>query len=445
MSGHTYNSGQPYRPARGRAAERPVFENYLSTCHPVVRGRPSVEKFVFVIRRELKIRSYNPSTIKGYLSCVKRFLNWFGRLPHRVDRETVRCYLETLVDGGIDSNTLGTNISAIRTVFDKLCGRNVTLGLATPRRRKRIPVVPSRNEVVRLLKAAPSVRDKLLIGLMYATGMRVSEVARVKWYEFDFDANRIRINEGKGRSDRHVVLPVAYQELLRRLYDTVAGQGYVFVGERPGKHLSPRTIARVVERATKIAGIGKHLTPHCLRHAFATHLLENGTDVRFIQKMLGHVRLETTTIYTRVAKLGNGQMVSPVDQLPSTTRPTPSEADSNKSSAVERKFPATCSIRLEMLKERHADAKFGLRMNDHHLVLRGIQVKEHANGWVELELPLLEEWHEQLRLVPNDLRNRFTGQDFFERMRLRIIDRFVVVRNQLAEVGAVELGRVGST
>ena len=446
MNDHTYNSGQPYRPAYGREADRPKLEDRLSTCHPVVRGRPSAERFLFVMRRELKIRGYHPTTIKAYLGCVKRLLSWFGRLPHRVDREAVRCYLETLVDGGMDSTTLAGNVSAIRTVFDKLCGRNVTLGLATPRRRKRIPVVPSREEVVRVLKAAPSVRDKLLIGLMYATGMRVSEVSRIKWVDFDFDVNRIRINEGKGRSDRHVVLPATYRDLLRRLHDTVGGEGYVFVGERVGRHLSPRTVARVVERSTKIAGIGKHLTPHCFRHAFATHLLENGTDVRFIQKMLGHVRLETTTIYTRVAKIGSGRMVSPIDQLNVerfSTRKDSAQEDSaqedsgqedsgqNKmADSVKQKPAAMCAIDFTMLGDETAKVQFRVRVNEYRLVLEDVCVKAHPNGWVELELPLLDQWREQLQTLPDEIRRWFTGQEFFERMRLRIIDRFVAEKNR---------------
>ena len=190
---HTYNNGQPYFKARGRNSEKMAVEVRTATCHPIVRGRPSVSEFLRVVGRELKIRAYQRTTQRAYLANLRKFLDWFGGLPNQVTIESVRNYLEDLADGGAQSATLTGNLAAIRTAFDKFCGRDVTLGLVTPRRPKRQPVVPSRREVARLIGAAACSRDKLLIGLMYAAGFRLSEVCRLRWADFDFDRMAIRV------------------------------------------------------------------------------------------------------------------------------------------------------------------------------------------------------------------------------------------------------------
>ncbi len=262
----TYNNGQPYIPARGRYAPRERVEDYLAPSHAVVdlpRQKPSAADFVRLIVRELKIRFYSAKTIKTYRNDLARMLRWFGNPPHLLTREDVRCYLEFLVDAGASVSQVGNHLSAIRAAFDKMCGYTVTLGLQSPRRGKRLPMVLSAEEVTRLLQAAPSLRDKLLIGLMYATGMRVSEVCRLKWRDLDFDRRVVNIWEGKGRTDRQVMLPVSFEPLLRELSKTFQPGDYLFPGERTGRHLSPRSAERAMERAVKIAGIGKRCTcPH---------------------------------------------------------------------------------------------------------------------------------------------------------------------------------------
>jgi len=149
-----------------------------------------------------------------------------------------------------------------------------------------------------LLTAAVTLRDKLLIGLMYALGARVSEVARLRYRDFDFDRSCVTIWQGKGRTDRQVTLPASFEPLLRELAKTFSPDAYVFPGDRPGRYLSPRTVQRVMKRTVRLAGIGKAATPHSMRHSFATHLFEEGTDIRLIQTLLGHVHLETTRLYT---------------------------------------------------------------------------------------------------------------------------------------------------
>ena len=164
----TYNNGQPYVVPRGRYAPRGRVEDRLRLSHAVVdldREKPTAGEFIARVLREMKIRFYGQKSIKNYRTVLSGFLRWFGNRPDLITREDVRCYLEVLVDGGASSSWVSVHLSAIRTAFDKMCGRSVTLGLETPRKPKRLPVVLSAQEVIRLLEAAPSLRDKLLLGL----------------------------------------------------------------------------------------------------------------------------------------------------------------------------------------------------------------------------------------------------------------------------------------
>ena len=300
-----------------RRAER------LRPSHAVVdldREHPTAGEFMSRILRELKIRFYKQPTIRSYRTILGNFLRWFGNRPHLITREDVRCYLEVLVDGGAGSSWVSVHISAIRTAFDKMCGRSVTLGLQTPRKAKRLPVVLSPQEVTRLLEAAPSLRDKLLLGLMYATGMRVSEVVKVRYRDLDFHRRIINVWQGKGRTDRQVMLPMSFEPVLKGLASAYDADEYLFPGERAGRHLSPRTVRRVMARAVQIADIRKAGHPHSLRHSCATHLFENNTDVRRIPKLLGPAKLETTTIYTKVATKSNEAVQSPLDVLAQARR-----------------------------------------------------------------------------------------------------------------------------
>lgn len=435
MPEHTYNNGQPYLSARGRYSEQVDVENRWRTCHPIITGRPSVDEFVGAIERELKIRAYQPNTVRTYVSNLRMFLNWFGGKPNLVTRESVRRFLLMLVDGGAKGATLSVYLAAIRTAFDKFCGRDVTLGLATPRKSKYLPVVPSRNELKRILKSAISRRDKLLIGLMYATGARVSEVAALRWEEIDFDRNLIVIRNGKGRVHRTVFLPESFRPLLRRLSELHDGRGFVFEGARKGKYLSPRTIQRIVSETVRLAGISKRITPHCFRHAFATHLLECGTDIRFIQSLLGHMRLETTTIYTKIAKQTVAKLKSPADQLLAE--------DSNEKASSKR--AADCGglvggrLRVEIEpQDQGALAHLRIRFRGKSFKLNGIAIRENRNGWMELELPAIDDWVQAINVQSGtkELVERIKSVSFYEWLRQEILAKYISAGSGVREVAA---------
>jgi site-specific recombinase XerD len=438
MAEHTYNNGQPYRAARGRLAATPSIEQRMATCHPIIQGRPSAEQFIQAVRRELKIRCYRPRTIKSYSSCLRGFLSWFGRRPNLVSRESVREFLELLVDGGAQPSTLAVTLSAIRTAFDKFCGRDVTLGLATPRKSKRLPVVPSRQEVLRLLDAAITTRDKLLIGLMYATGLRVSEVSKLEWRSVDFDRNLIWVRDGKGCKDRIVCLPKSYKKLLFYQAELAGFKGYLFPGSSratsngPGsRYISPRTVQRIVRTTVEGAGIAKRITPHSLRHAFATHLLENGTDIRFIQKLLGHKNLETTTIYTHVSKPRQAAVSSPLDSLTSDVaaervclhqqeKPVGVGFETGGQQSAIGRF----QIHLCLGKDGSANATLDVHCGDRIYSLPGIWLEMDPTGWVRIEMPILDGWLHKIGVEPR-LLERIQSSDFFELLRENLVSRFI--------------------
>ncbi|MDH3582868.1 MAG: site-specific integrase [Phycisphaerae bacterium] len=422
---HTYNDGQPYRPARGRSAPRSAVEDRWGRPHAVVDlacGLVGPGEFVRRIVREMRIRFYRPKTVKTYHNALLGFLRWFGGPPHQVAREDVRDYLEFMVDGGREGSWVGTQLSAIRTAFDKMCGGDVTLGLETPRRRKRLPVVLSVADVIRLLEAAPALRDKMLLGLMYATGVRVSEVVRLKWSDLDFDRMTIRIRQGKGRRDRMVMLPDSFAGLFRQLTKVAGSDGYLFPAQATAsRYLSPRTAQRAMKRALAIAGIDRPATCHSLRHSFATHLFENGTDIRRIQKLLGHARLETTTIYTKVAISESTGTDSPLDRaLAGRARQAPAPQSPPAAPTVGR-------MRIDLQRRpgeaKTADVTLQIQGPSGAVELDGIVARIQRPGWVGIELPPLEAWEQQLARLPQEQRRRIESPPFYELVRNHVARR----------------------
>lgn len=408
-----YNDGELFRPPRGRYAPRAAIVDVAASTHAVVdldRTPIGPIDFVRTIDRELKIRFYQPKTRKAYAIVIGAFLRWLGRPPADATREHVREWLELLVDGGSSSSWTSVHLSCLRTVFDKMCFREITLGLLTPRRTHKLPVVLSTEDVKRLLAATPSLRDKLLLGLMYATGMRVSEVVRVRTSDLDFARGTIRVEQGKGRKDRLVMLPQSFAPLLEHVAKTSSRDAPLFPSpDDAQRYIGPRTAQRAMERAMSLAGIRVPATCHTLRHSFATHLLEAGTDVRFIQRLLGHLHLDTTTLYTKLAVLKGERATSPLDLL---TRPTPSAAPP---ASVDP--PPAGKMRLELVRtpDGGADVIVTLRA-DPDVTLDGIRAVEQRPGFLTLTLPPLEAWADRLAWLPRDARERIETGSFYQRL-----------------------------
>lgn len=436
----SYLTGEPFRSPHGRYAPRAAIVDVTAHTHAVIDlGHDPIDAATFMHRvdRELKIRFYQAKSRKSYAHVLRTYLRWLALPPAEATRDSVRDWLELLVDGGASSSTVSVHLSCLRTVFDKMCFRQITLGLVTPRRTHKLPVVLGVDEVRRLLHAAPSMRDKLLLGMMYATGMRVSEACRLRVRDFDFARRTIRVEQGKGRKDRLVMLPSSFTPLLERFARVASADSFLFpTAFEAERHLSPRTAARIMERACRLALIGRPATCHTLRHSFATHLLESGTDVRFIQRLLGHLQLQTTTLYTKLAVLKGERATSPLDLLnDSGERPSlpPAPSDGPPAQSLVRALPpgppAAPSLpvgRMQVKLDRDQD---GARVTvvvraDPDVVLDGIRVAEPRPGFLTLSLPPLEDWADRLSWLAPDIRLRVEEGGFYDQLLAAIRARW---------------------
>jgi integrase/recombinase XerD len=268
------------------------------------------------LKDELKIRGYSPRTTSAYVAHVRRALAHFGEDPQQWTADDVRSYVVALVARDVSRTYAAQGVSALRFLWKRVLRRHdLENDFAYPRKQPRLPSVLSRDEVRRLLEAIDNPKHKALILLVYSAGLRVSEVVRLRSADIDHDRAMLHITHGKGDKDRYTLLSrVAFDALSR--YRAVAPRStWLFPGPDPRKPLSVRSVQHVVSAARQRAGIEKRVTVHTLRHSFATHLLESGTDIRHIQELLGHASLRTTEIYTHVSTQSLGRIKSPLDTL----------------------------------------------------------------------------------------------------------------------------------
>lgn len=419
-----YSNGQPWKPAAGHNAPRQQVEDRLGVEYAVVdlSRQPSADYLVKAVVREMRIRFYQPNTIAAYRSALACFLRWYRGQMDQVTQEDIREYLDLLVTGGASSSHVSVTLSALRTVFDKFCLLRCTVGLVSPKKAKRLPVVLSKQEVQRLISAGRSFRDKLLISVLYATGLRVSEVSRLSWSDLDFERRQVRVSGGKGRKDRYVMLAEHLLPLLRQVWRFTRGEGYLFPAEgqrSTNRHLSTRTIERAVANARRLSGIAKHVTPHSMRHSFATHLIESGTDIRFIQKLLGHTNLETTSLYTKVATTVTSRVSSPLDQIQlggqqQAVPPPPSKPAVGKVSIRVEDPPDASGVHRVFL---------GIQHKGECVTLPGTTVSEPRPGWINLQVPAIEVWQPSLSRLPNAQQDRIQQIEFYEMLQREVSKR----------------------
>ena len=249
---------------------------------------------------DMTIRKFAPKTQHDYLQRVKHFAAFLGRSPGTASFEDVRHYQLHLAAGGAGVPTLNQSVSTLRFFFKITLGRadivNHTQFIHVPRK---LPVVLSPEEVARFLDAAPGLKYKVALSVAYGAGLRVSEVVALKVSDIDSKRMVIRIEQGKGHKDRYVMLSPHLLELLRAWYKAARPQGWLFPGMNPVNPMTARQLRRACDTAAQMAEIDKRVSPHTLRHSFATHLLEQNTDIRVIQVLLGHAKLDTTALYTR--------------------------------------------------------------------------------------------------------------------------------------------------
>ena len=266
---------------------------------------------------ELKLKGYSQKTRKAYLRHAQCFFRLFRRDPQTVGKVEVKTYIGALVDGNkISSSYINQVISALKFIFRYVLLRPDELeNLSRPKKKRSLPVILSEQEVYRILEALDNLKHRALLFLIYSSGLRVSEVVRLKLTDIDKERRLIHIREAKGRKDRFTVLSQVSLSILKDYLKKYHHEDWLFPGAVKDKHLSERSVQKVFEKACLKVGIKKNVSVHSLRHSFATHLLEGGTDLRYIQTLLGHSRPETTQIYTHVSTKSLGRIQSPLDRL----------------------------------------------------------------------------------------------------------------------------------
>jgi integrase/recombinase XerD len=290
------------------------------------------EQVISPLRRrmieDMTIRKFAPKTQHDYVQRVKEFAAFLGRSSDTAAAEDVRRFQLHLASSGVGAPKINATVSALRFFFNITLGR-ADLGrtLATLRQERKVPVILSPEEVARFLEAAPSLKYKAALSVAYGAGLRVSEVVTLKVSDVDSTRMMLRVEQGKGRKDRQAMLSPVLLELLRDWYRIGRPQGWLFPGRDPASPMTTRQLTRACHVAADMAEIKKRVTPHTLRHCFATHLLEQNIDVRVIQVLLGHAKLETTALYTRVASNTIRDVMSPLDRLtPLTGRTVKAES-----------------------------------------------------------------------------------------------------------------------
>ena len=265
---------------------------------------------------DMTIRKFAPKTQHDYVQRVKNFAVFLGRSPDTASFEDVRRYQLHLAASGVGVPTLNQTVSTLRFFFRVTLKRHDivehTHFIHEPRK---LPVVLSVEEVERLLAAAPGLKYKAALSVAYGAGLRAAEVISLKVSDIDSKRMIIRVEQGKGGKDRNVMLSPSLLELLRAWWKAARPQGWLFPGRDPAQPMTTRQLNRACRAAAQMAEINKRVSLHTLRHSFATHLLEQNIDVRVIQVLLGHAKLDTTALYTRVATKTISEVMSPLEHI----------------------------------------------------------------------------------------------------------------------------------
>jgi integrase/recombinase XerD len=265
---------------------------------------------------DMSVRSFVSHTQQDYIRAVCKLTAFLGRAPDTADAEDLRRFQIHLRQNGVSAPTVNSTISGLRFFYRITLDRpEVVRHLAVVPKAHRLPVVLSPDEVTRLLEAASGPKYKAAFSLAYGAGLRVGEIAVLKVSDIDSKRKLLRIEQGKRRKDRYGILSPKLLKLLRDWWVIERPKVWLFPGQDPIKPLSTRQLHRAVRAAAHRAGIDKRVSPHTLRHSFATHLLEAHVDIRVIQVLLGHAKLETTAIYTQVATRTICTVTSPLDNL----------------------------------------------------------------------------------------------------------------------------------
>jgi integrase/recombinase XerD len=269
------------------------------------------EEFLKKLETELKISKFSNYTLRNYLSANRKLLETNKKNPEQIEQDDVKLYL---ADNMQDKAAISTILflASVKFAYTSLLQKDPTAGIKRPKAEKKIPVVLTKDEVTKLIESSETLKSKFIIQLLYSSGLRVSEIVNIKPTDLDFNENRGWVRSGKGKKDRLFILSEKLSKKLKKYIDKNSDWEYVFSKNKP---LTTRNIQKIITNTSKKASIDKQISPHTLRHSFATHLLEAGVDIRKIQVLLGHSSIATTQMYVQISHEQLKSIKNPLDEL----------------------------------------------------------------------------------------------------------------------------------
>ncbi len=261
--------------------------------------------------RELRIRNYSPKTVKSYLRFIKEYLEYVDKNKFEDKNEAIRAFLSVKEEGGSSSQTINLALNSIKFLYREVLKDGNKIDLKYGKRSQKLPVVFNREEIKKIIAAPENSKHRLILSLAYSAGLRLNEIINLKVEDIDIENLSLHIKNGKGKKDRVTVFSGKIKEEIQKLREAKNTDDYLFESSRGGK-MKERTIQKIFEDALKKSGVKKRGSFHSLRHSFATHLLENGTDVRYVQELLGHNNIRTTQAYIKVMNPGLKNIQSPL-------------------------------------------------------------------------------------------------------------------------------------
>jgi integrase/recombinase XerD len=274
------------------------------------------EEFLKKIEIELKISKNSPYTIRNYLDANKNLLDFCGKNPEQTNEDDVKAYMsENLTDKA--PMTIIQFLASVKYAYQNILKKNITENIKRPKKERKIPDVLTKEEIKKIISLCNNDKSKLMVSMLYACGFRVSELVNLKIKDIQFEEKTGHVKSGKGKKDRMFNIPEFLFEEIKAQAEKQKEfhKEFLFTSPVTGTRLTTRNIQKIVENLVNKAGINKSVHPHTLRHSYATHLLEDGIDIRKIQELLGHADLSTTQIYTHISKEELKKVKSPIDAL----------------------------------------------------------------------------------------------------------------------------------
>lgn len=266
---------------------------------------------IYIIEREMKLRNYSPKTIRTYIAIIKDLYLYVNKPLKDLPREEIKEYLADKQKRGLSSQSIALCANALNFLYLQIYHLGDFQKISHPKRTQKLPIVLSREEIKKIIGNIKNLKHQTMIALAYGAGLRVSEIVNLKIKDINLAELTLLVKQGKGRKDRLTALPENLAGNLNKLTAGFSADDYLFSSERGGK-LTTSTAQKIFYQHLKKSNISKPATFHSLRHSFATHLLENGVDVRYVQELLGHANIRTTQIYTKVTNPALKNIKSPL-------------------------------------------------------------------------------------------------------------------------------------